>query len=94
MIDAWNSRGPNYGNIEAMTTAYGKGTPLDPMSGGIGNRHGMGWSPGAGQPAPGTGAYRGPVTGVVAPWAAAFTPGYGKDLDPVGYSNISSEAAN
>jgi len=35
-----------WGNIDAMTNAYGPGSPVDPMSGGMGNRPGAGWSPG------------------------------------------------
>ena len=38
-----------WGNVDAMTNAYGPGSPVDPMSGGMGNRPGAGWSPGVGQ---------------------------------------------
>jgi len=40
-----------WGNVDAMTGAYGPGSPMDPMSGGMGNRTGAGWSQGLGQPA-------------------------------------------
>jgi len=40
-----------WGNVDAMTSAYGPGSPVDPMSGGMGNRRGAGWSQGLGQSA-------------------------------------------
>jgi len=62
-----------WGNVDAMTGAYGPGSPVDPMSGGMGNRQGPAWGPGIGY-----GPYnvpRGPTTGIFGP------PGTRRDLD-------------
>jgi len=62
-----------WGNVDAMTGAYGPGSPVDPMSGGMGNRQGPAWGPGIGY-----GPYnvpRGPATGIFGP------PGTRRDPD-------------
>ena len=76
----------NVGNIEGIPAgAYGPG-PLDPMSA----WSGPGWSPGVGQPAPGTGPYSGPITGTGYPGANTNhfgTPSFGFDSDNINEQN-------